>query len=125
MTLGRFVTTGEEDHEFSPSPREVDAVAGPRVDAHLGHARGHHPHIAWIACGQPLYARLDPCPSLQITKAVEPGREDIGLELWMSARNLPQVVISDVAGLDPVSLVNADTVVITADALQRVAEWLA
>lgn len=51
--------------------------------------------------------------------------EDIGLELWMSARNLPQVVISDVAGLDPVSLVNADTVVITADALQRVAEWLA
>lgn len=51
--------------------------------------------------------------------------EDVDLNLGLSARNLRQVVVSDVAGLDPVSLVGADAVVITADALQRVGEWLA
>jgi large subunit ribosomal protein L4 len=33
--------------------------------------------------------------------------------------------VSDIAGLDPVSLVGADVVVITAGAVQRVGEWLA
>ncbi|MCP5159809.1 MAG: 50S ribosomal protein L4 [Gammaproteobacteria bacterium] len=50
--------------------------------------------------------------------------EKIDLNLYLSARNLGQVAISDVAGLDPVSLVGADTVVMTAGALQRVGEWL-
>ena len=51
--------------------------------------------------------------------------EDVDLNLGLSARNLHQVAVSDIAGLDPVSLVGADTVVITAGALQRVGEWLA
>ncbi len=51
--------------------------------------------------------------------------EEIDLNLYLSARNLGQVALSDVAALDPVSLVGADTVVITAGALQRVGEWLA
>ena len=51
--------------------------------------------------------------------------EDVDLNLALSARNLYQVAVSDVAGLDPVSLVDADMVVITAGAMQRVGEWLA
>jgi large subunit ribosomal protein L4 len=51
--------------------------------------------------------------------------EEIDLNLYLSARNLGNVALSDVAGLDPVSLVGADTVVITAGAVQRVGEWLA
>jgi large subunit ribosomal protein L4 len=51
--------------------------------------------------------------------------EEIDLNLYLSARNLGNIALSDVAALDPVSLVGADTVVITAGALQRVGEWLA
>ncbi len=51
--------------------------------------------------------------------------EDIDLNLYLSARNLGNVALSDVSGLDPVSLVGADAVVITAGAMQRIGEWLA
>lgn len=51
--------------------------------------------------------------------------EEIDLNLYLSARNLGQVALSDVSGLDPVSLVGADAVVMTAGAVQRVGEWLA
>jgi large subunit ribosomal protein L4 len=50
--------------------------------------------------------------------------EEIDLNLYLSARNLGQVALSDVSGLDPVSLVGADAVVMTAGAVQRVGEWL-
>jgi large subunit ribosomal protein L4 len=51
--------------------------------------------------------------------------EDIGLNFLLSARNLPGVAVSDVASLDPVSLVGSDTVVMTVGAVQRIGEWLA
>lgn len=51
--------------------------------------------------------------------------EEVDLNLYLSARNLHHVAVSDMAGLDPVSLVGADTVVITAGAMQRAGEWLA
>ena len=51
--------------------------------------------------------------------------EDATDNLYLSARNLPYVQVRDVQGLDPVSLVGADTVVITADAVKKVEEWLA
>ena len=51
--------------------------------------------------------------------------EDASEALYLSARNLPYVQVRDVQGLDPVSLVGADTVVITADAVKKVEEWLA
>lgn len=51
--------------------------------------------------------------------------EEVDLNLGLSARNLGQVAVSDVAGLDPVSLVGADAVIITAGAVRRVGEWLA
>jgi large subunit ribosomal protein L4 len=51
--------------------------------------------------------------------------EEVSLNLYLSARNLPGVAVTDVGGLDPVSLVGADSVVMTMGAVQRVGEWLA
>ena len=64
-------------------------------------------------------------------KDLEVGRrplivtEDATESLYLSARNLPYVEVRDVQGLDPVSLVGADTIVITADAIKKIEEWLA
>lgn len=51
--------------------------------------------------------------------------EDASEHLYLSARNLPYVQVRDVQGLDPVSLVGADSVVITTDAVKKIEEWLA
>jgi len=51
--------------------------------------------------------------------------EDASESLYLSARNLPYVEVRDVQGLDPVALVGADTVVVTADAVKKIEEWLA
>ena len=50
--------------------------------------------------------------------------EQIDENLYLASRNLSQVAVSDVAGLDPVALVGTDRVLITAAAMQRVEEWL-
>lgn len=51
--------------------------------------------------------------------------EDATDNLYLSARNLPYVQVRDVQGLDPVSLVGADTVLVTASAVKKIEEWLA
>ncbi len=51
--------------------------------------------------------------------------EEASENLFLSARNLPYVQVRDVQGLDPVSLVGADSVVLTADAVKKIEEWLA
>jgi large subunit ribosomal protein L4 len=51
--------------------------------------------------------------------------EEASEHLYLSARNLPYVQIRDVQGLDPVSLVGADSVLVTADAVKKIEEWLA
>jgi large subunit ribosomal protein L4 len=64
-------------------------------------------------------------------KELEVGRrplivtEDASENLYLSARNLPYVEVRDVQGLDPVALVGADSVVVTADAVKKIEEWLA
>ncbi|PKM01861.1 MAG: 50S ribosomal protein L4 [Gammaproteobacteria bacterium HGW-Gammaproteobacteria-6] len=45
--------------------------------------------------------------------------------LYLAARNLPYVEVRDVQGMDPVSLVGSEYVVITAEAVKKVEEWLA
>lgn len=45
--------------------------------------------------------------------------------LYLAARNVPGVYVVDVAALDPVSLVNADHVVLTAESVKKIEEWLA
>jgi large subunit ribosomal protein L4 len=44
--------------------------------------------------------------------------------LFLAARNIPNVYVLDVAGLDPVSLVAADRVVMTVDVVKKIEEWL-
>ena len=51
--------------------------------------------------------------------------EDASENLYLSARNLPYVEVRDVQGLDPVSLVGADSVLVTTDAVKKIEEWLA
>ncbi|HRD66518.1 MAG TPA: 50S ribosomal protein L4 [Candidatus Competibacter sp.] len=51
--------------------------------------------------------------------------EDVDANLYLSARNLRNVAVIDTVGLDPVSLVGSDTVVMTVGAMRRVGEWLA
>src|SRR5690606_35432443 len=51
--------------------------------------------------------------------------EDASEHLYLSPRDLPYGEIRDVQGLDPVSLVGADSVLVTADALKKIEEWLA
>ena len=51
--------------------------------------------------------------------------EEATENLFLSARNLPYVEVRDVQGLDPVALVGADSVVVTADAVKKIEEWLA
>jgi len=71
---------------------------------------------------QALLARLQ---ELQLGKrpliVTEAGSE----ALYLSARNLPYVEVRDVEGLDPVTLVAADSVVVTTDAIKKIEEWLA
>ena len=51
--------------------------------------------------------------------------EQASENLYLAARNIPYVEVRDVQGLDPVSLVGADSVVITAEAVKLIEEWLA
>ena len=51
--------------------------------------------------------------------------EDGSDALFLAARNLPYVQVRDVQGLDPVALVGARTVIMTADAVKKIEEWLA
>lgn len=45
--------------------------------------------------------------------------------LYLAARNIPYVQVRDVQGLDPVALVGAEHVIMTAEAVKKVEEWLA
>jgi large subunit ribosomal protein L4 len=50
--------------------------------------------------------------------------EDADENLYLSARNLHKVNIIDLAELNPVDLVSAEKVVMTADVVNKVEEWL-
>ena len=51
--------------------------------------------------------------------------ESIDDNLYLAARNLPYVEVTESAGLDPDSLVRFDHIIMTQAALERVQEWLA
>jgi len=44
--------------------------------------------------------------------------------VYLAARNLPGVYTLDVSGVDPVSLVAADKVIMTVEAVEKIQEWL-
>jgi len=45
--------------------------------------------------------------------------------LYLAARNIPYVEVRDVQGMDPATLVGAHNVIMTADAVKKIEEWLA
>lgn len=49
---------------------------------------------------------------------------EVDENLYLSARNIPGLHVVDVAGIDPVSLVSADRVLVTVDAVAKIQEWL-
>jgi len=51
--------------------------------------------------------------------------EQADQNLYLAARNLPHVDVVEVAGIDPVSLIGFEKVLITVAALKQVEEWLA
>ena len=51
--------------------------------------------------------------------------ENGSINLFLAARNLPHIAITDVSGMDPVSLIDAEHVVMTIESAKKVEEWLA
>ena len=51
--------------------------------------------------------------------------ENVDQNLFLSARNLPHLAVVDVAAMDPVSLVDADNVLMTVESVKKIEEWLA
>jgi large subunit ribosomal protein L4 len=84
--------------------------------------------------------RLIVVPSMELaeakTKALAARLAELGFDkgvivtgevnenLYLASRNLPCVYVVDVNGIDPVSLVAADKVVVTVDAIEKIQEWL-
>ncbi len=68
-----------------------------------------------------LVAKLEEMKVGRPLIVTETGSEN----LYLAARNIPYVQIRDVQGLDPAALVGAQHVVITAEAVKKVEEWLA
>ena len=61
----------------------------------------------------------------EIAAAVRTLRDPAnGDNLYLASRNVPGVNAIDVAGIDPVSLVGSDKVVMTVDAIKKIEEWL-
>jgi len=50
---------------------------------------------------------------------------EVNDNLFLAARNLPHVHVVEAYAVDPVSLVGAERVVVTADAVNKLQEWLA
>ena len=75
--------------------------------------------------GQPktkdLIAKLKAMDIARPLIVTETGNE----ALYLAARNIPYVEVRDVQGMDPVSLVGAHSVVMTAEAVKKIEEWLA
>lgn len=51
--------------------------------------------------------------------------EEMDLNLYLAARNVPHVDVRDAAGIDPVSLIGFDKVVVTVSALKKIDEVFA
>jgi large subunit ribosomal protein L4 len=51
-------------------------------------------------------------------------KSDLDQNVYLASRNIPGLHSVDVAGLDPVSLISAEKVVMTVDAIRKVQEWL-
>jgi large subunit ribosomal protein L4 len=62
---------------------------------------------------------------LEVSGRVLLVSEDASEAMYLAARNSPYVHVLDVMALNPASLVGADHVVMTTDAVKKIEEWLA
>jgi len=62
---------------------------------------------------------------LEVSGRVLLVSEDSTENVYLAARNIPYIHVLDVMGLNPVSLVGSDHVVVTVDAVKKIEEWLA
>ena len=67
-----------------------------------------------------MAAKLSELGVLKTLIVTETGDE----KLYLSARNIPYVEVTDVAGLSPVNLIGYDSVVATVGAIRAIEEWL-
>lgn len=74
----------------------------------------------------------EPKTKLMLAKLKEYGSNDVllvsdidDINVLLSARNIPYCEVTTVAGLNPVSLVGHQKVVVTAGAVNKIQEWLA
>jgi len=90
------------------------------------HRQGRLQVIAGFGIEQPktrgLLARL---ASLKADGRVLLVDESASEALYLAARNLPYVHVVDVAAMNPVALVGADRVVMTAESVKKIEAWLA
>ncbi len=63
----------------SPAGREVDAIPGPVIDAHLRNTLSHRSDVAGVTKRQPPDPDQDSSSSLPIAKPVKPSSVQIGL----------------------------------------------
>ncbi|MFC1694882.1 50S ribosomal protein L4 [Pseudomonadota bacterium] len=73
----------------------------------------------------------EPRTTALLSKLAELGFEkglivtgELDENVYLSSRNVPGVYTLDVSGIDPVSLVAADKVIMTVDAVEKIQEWL-
>jgi len=66
---------------------------------------------------------LEQLSNLSVTSALI-ITEEADKNLYLSVRNLPFVDVTEIGGLDPVSLVRYEHVIVTKDALGAIEEWL-
>lgn len=78
------------------------------------------------------FSLAEPKTKLMLAKLKEYGSNDVLLvsdvddvNVLLSARNIPYCEVSTVAGLNPVSLVGHEKVVVTTGAVNKIQEWLA
>jgi large subunit ribosomal protein L4 len=61
---------------------------------------------------------------LNLSSSVLIVTDDLNENLYLSARNLSKINVRDVEGLDPVSLIKFDQVLMTVNAVKQIEEWL-
>ena len=68
---------------------------------------------------------IDKLKSLGLSDNLLIVTEQVDEKLYLAARNLANVDVRDVTGLDPVSLVGYEKVLMTVPSIRRLEEWLA
>lgn len=78
LGLGAFVTTCQQNNQFSSALPEIHPVTGSVIDPQLRYAFANGFDIAGVAGGEPFDPCLDARPGLKIAQAVEPLHEQLG-----------------------------------------------